>query len=535
VPVSARARESRRVWCAGLLSILMVLAGAVLTAAPMTATAASARVTKVLVVVEAHQTPAKTKAAMPYISAQARRYGYASRERAVSGLSLPNYLAMVSGRTFGVADDAPPSAHRLTGRTVFGQALARGRTARTYSQGMTSTCRQSDAGGYSVAHNAWAYFTDERAACRRYSVSTARLRADVASGSLPNLGLVVPDRCHGGYTCAPAVADSWFKTLMLAVKAGPDWRAGRLAVVLTTDLGGRRDHRVMTVVLHPSLSGRVVDRRLSHYSLTRFMDDVVGARPLHRAATAPDLARAFGLTVGQPVARTPAPTQPPQQPAGGDGVQAAVAHGWGPVVAGDEFGYSGAPNPKRWSVYVSAGQGGNGLRSASAWHVDGSVATVTGDPDGTTGGMSAKFDHRKYGRWEIRMRTNARDVKYHAVAILWPDVKVIGQCPEVDYAEAGSTLTAVGFFLHYGCKGAQQQKSISVDTTQWHNYAVEWTRSGIIGYLDGVEWFHDTDPSHQPPGPMHQTLQLDWFPDSAHSPTARSTMSVDWVRVYNLG
>ena len=34
---------------------------------------------------------------------------------------------------------------------------------------------------------------------------------------------------------------------------------------------------------------------------------------------------------------------------------------------------------------------------------------------------------------------------------------------------------------------------------------VEWTSVGIVGYLDGVEWFRDTDPTHQPPGPMHQT------------------------------
>ena len=31
---------------------------------------------------------------------------------------------------------------------------------------------------------------------------------------------------------------------------------------------------------------------------------------------------------------------------------------------------------------------------------------------------------------------------------------------------------------------------------------------------------------------MHQTIQLDWFPDG--TPTTKSWMQVDWVRVYNL-
>ena len=68
------------------------------------------------------------------------------------------------------------------------------------------------------------------------------------------------------------------------------------------------------------------------------------------------------------------------------------------------------------------------------------------------------------------------------------------------------------------------------DTTQWHNYAVEWTPTGITGYIDGVQAFRDTDTAHLPSGSMHQTVQLDWFPDG--TATKVSTMSVDWVRVY---
>jgi hypothetical protein len=234
-----------------------------------------------------------------------------------------------------------------------------------------------------------------------------------------------------------------------------------------------------------------------------------------------------------PDAVTPSITitvNPAQTP---DGTQAAVVFGWGPVVTGDEFSYTGAPDPVKWGVYNSPGHAGNGIRSPNAWSVDGGVVTVSGDSAGTTGGMSAKFAQQKYGRWEVRMRTSARDPKYHPVLILWPNNNTSPNCAEIDYAEGTSDTSRIKFFLHYACGGSnfQTQALQPIDTTQWHNYAVQWTPAGITGYIDGVQWFTDTNPAHQPTVGMHQTIQLDWFPDG--TATTPSQMQVDWIRVYN--
>ena len=215
-----------------------------------------------------------------------------------------------------------------------------------------------------------------------------------------------------------------------------------------------------------------------------------------------------------------------------DGLQAATTLGWGTPVAGDEFNYVGAPNATKWNVYKSVGHAGNGVRSPQQVAVDGSKVTITGRPDGTTGGISANFDRRKYGRWEARMKVNHRDPEYHPVLILWPDAAVWPCGGEIDYAEGTGDTTKMKFFQHYSCENRQTYAVKSVDATQWHNYAVEWTDKGIVGYLDGVEWFRDSDPTHLPPGSMHQTIQLDWFPDGTS--TSTSTMDVDWVRVYDL-
>jgi len=90
----------------------------------------------------------------------------------------------------------------------------------------------------------------------------------------------------------------------------------------------------------------------------------------------------------------------------------------------------------------------------------------------------------------------------------------------------------IKFSLHYACTRSnyQTRAAKAIDLTQWHNYAVEWTRTGITGYIDGVPWYIDTAPSHLPTVGMHQTLQLDWFPDGTI--TNQTQMIVDWVRVY---
>jgi hypothetical protein len=214
-------------------------------------------------------------------------------------------------------------------------------------------------------------------------------------------------------------------------------------------------------------------------------------------------------------------------------VQAAVLRGWGPVKAGDEFSYTGAPNPRKWKVYDGAGHAGKGLRSPKAWNVANGVATVSGNAYGATGGMAAKFAQQKYGRWETRMRTSVRDPKYHPVLLLWPNGNSSPNCAEVDYGESLTDTTLIKFALHYACAGLQSYQTRAerkIDTTQWHNYAVQWTSTSITGYIDGALWFTDTNRAHVPPVGMHQTLQLDWFPTG--KPTKPSWMQVDWVRVY---
>jgi acid phosphatase len=259
--------------------------------------------TKVLVVVEENHTSASALRGMPYLASLAHTYGLATAYRAVTHPSLPNYLAIAGGSTFGVNDDADPASHRLAGPSAFDQTLASGRTAKTYADAMPSPCAQDAAGTYAVKHNPWTYFADPspRANCRKYDVpagtiSSGALRSDITAGTLPNVGLLIPDLCHDGHDCSLATADHWLKDWLGVILAGPDYRTGHLAIVVTFDEDDDSgDNTVLLVVVAPHTSRVVSPRAFTHYSLTRYFAQLIGKTPLRSAADAASLRADFHL------------------------------------------------------------------------------------------------------------------------------------------------------------------------------------------------------------------------------------------------
>jgi len=261
----------------------------------------SSKITKLLTVVEENHSLAQMRSGMPYLYSLAQRYAYATHYTGITHPSLPNYLAIAGGDTFGVTDDAAPSAHVLTGHSVFGQAVAAGRTAATYAESMPGTCALSSSGKYAVKHNPWAYFAGERTPCGRFDVPETGFAAAATADALPTAGMLVPNLCNDAHDCSLATADSWLSSRLPAVLRSSDFTSGRLVVVVTADEDdGHASNTVLTVVLHAGLDGahKVVSTPLNHYSLSRLYSQVSGTTPLRRAATAADLAAAFALPVG---------------------------------------------------------------------------------------------------------------------------------------------------------------------------------------------------------------------------------------------
>src|SRR5436305_3852720 len=75
----------------------------------------------------------------PYINSLARRYALFTRSYGVSHPSLPNYLALIGGDTFGVDSDCT-DCDNLAGPTLAGQLDAAGLGWRAYMESMPRPC-----------------------------------------------------------------------------------------------------------------------------------------------------------------------------------------------------------------------------------------------------------------------------------------------------------------------------------------------------------------------------------------------------------
>lgn len=219
----------------------------------------------------------------------------------------------------------------------------------------------------------------------------------------------------------------------------------------------------------------------------------------------------------------------------------AISQGWvADFVDGDDFNGT-ALDTSRWGQYDGVGHDGNGLRRPSQISIvddssalGGRAMRMFGTANGTTAGMAFRTGQR-FGRWSGHMRVPNGDSRYHPVLLTWPDAENWPQGGEIDYAEGNCGSDVMHFFLHFFSNNSQTHGSITIETTDWHWYEVEWTKTYVRGWCDGVQYFNDTNASHFFNGDFgshHGTIQLDWFPGGAGT-TGTGELYVDAYRMYS--
>jgi beta-glucanase (GH16 family) len=230
-----------------------------------------------------------------------------------------------------------------------------------------------------------------------------------------------------------------------------------------------------------------------------------------------------------PPASGPAPQQPDPAPASHCATTAADTLGWGEPTRRSDF--DGTALPPDWHPYgPEPGHDKQGTRTPDQVSVADGAMTIEGDEDGTTGAVSWHPGQR-YGRWEACVQSEKASGGLNALLLLWPVAEDFPVGGEVDWMEiTEDTRQETEFFLHYGENNDQDHGSVEHDATQWSAYALEWTPEKITAYVNGKEWYSNTNTEQFPPRPMNMTMQLDYFGD-AGGPTA---MHMDWAKQWAL-
>ena len=235
---------------------------------------------------------------LPYMTGLIERYGLAESYFGVARPSQPNYLAMFSGSTHGVADN---DNHDIDAPTIADQIEASGRTWRQYAENVPPDCFKGSRaeggrdgpGEYVRKHAPAISFTSistDPARCAFIEDFSAFRPGDA------DFALIIPNQCHDAHDCRLRVADDWLAEHVPTIIESEAFRSdGVLFLTFDEDAGDDPSGgHIATIVVSPLVAaGTRSSVRYDHYSLLRTIEDAWGFDCLAKACDAIPMADFF--------------------------------------------------------------------------------------------------------------------------------------------------------------------------------------------------------------------------------------------------
>jgi phosphatidylinositol-3-phosphatase len=255
----------------------------------------------------------------PYLDGLAASGAYATAYNSITHPSLPNYIAMTSGDTWGIACDCHPGptadCNGLSCNLILSscdcpndvehlgdQLDVIGVSWREYGESMGSPCNITDSSGdhYAAKHLPFLYYTNvlgDEARCTERVRDYGDFAADLAAGSYrfsmisPNLCSDMHDNCGGDPVTH---GDDWASTNLAPILATPGFMPGGrdvLFVVWDEQDGSIGSAPIPFIVVSPLVEpGTTTAAVFDHYSLLATWEDSYGVPRLAQAASATPIA-----------------------------------------------------------------------------------------------------------------------------------------------------------------------------------------------------------------------------------------------------
>jgi phosphatidylinositol-3-phosphatase len=218
-----------------------------------------------------------------YLNQLADRYAAAEQFRATAHPSLPNYLALLSGHTYGIRSDCTTCL--IDDTSLADELELHSRTWKSYQEDLPSPCfLGSESGGYVMRHNPFLYFLAIRnnpVRCQNV-VPLDQLRSDLVAGSVPDLAWITPNLRHDMHDGSIAEGDEWLAGLVPQILASAAWQQNGLLVIVWDEAsGGAPDDpdggHIPALFVSPDLApGTRSSAPASHYQLLRTIEQAWG-------------------------------------------------------------------------------------------------------------------------------------------------------------------------------------------------------------------------------------------------------------------
>ncbi len=212
----------------------------------------------------------------PYLTGLASRSALATNYFGVGHPSLPNYLAMTGGSTFGLSGDC--GSCTVEGSSLFDQLSEAGIPWKAYFE----------PGSRRV--NPFLHYEGEVSdADAAGVVPFTTLWRDIRHRSLPRFSWLGLSLCHDGHSCPPAASDRYLSQLVPAVLRA----LGRHGILFVTWDEGKMHarpgggHVALIAAGGAARDGARSSGRANHYTLLHTIENAFGLPALGKAAAAP--------------------------------------------------------------------------------------------------------------------------------------------------------------------------------------------------------------------------------------------------------
>ncbi len=252
--------------------VLLALLAASCTQAP-------AATRHVFLIVMENQTP-ESALSGSFMASLAATYRTADNYHAIAHPSVPNYLAITSGSTWGVTDDS----YRVLPKEDLGTQLTNaGVSWKGYMEALDPAlgCLDSPV-PYDPGHNPFAFYGGQ---CPPNVVPLTQLSADLKSGT-PMFTWITPDRCHDTHDCDVSAGDDWLRGQVGEIMASDAYKSSGVLFVTYDEDDTSADNRVVMIVAGPGMSHKTSSRSYTHYSLLATIEDLLGVGRLGEAKNA---------------------------------------------------------------------------------------------------------------------------------------------------------------------------------------------------------------------------------------------------------